>query len=236
MNRRFDGIAFDLDGTLYPNYRLNIRIIPLLLRLKEFLLLWAMGSARSRIRANPEAYPQQGFYETQARLMAEILKEKPEVVQEKVAALIYRGWEPLFTCIAPFTGVRETLAALKNAGFTLGLLSDFPPETKLANMGLDGFWDTVLCSEVIGRIKPHPLPFLELARTMGLPPERILYVGNSIRYDINGAKGAGMKAALVTPLPFIFLTVIKKLRLWGKADFVFSDYRQLSMYVLGLLQ
>jgi putative hydrolase of the HAD superfamily len=229
MNRPFDGIAFDLDGTLYPNYRLNIRILPFLFTLGEFPLIWAMGKARDRIRADPEAYPRTGFYETQARLMAEILKEEPDRVQEKTEALIYRGWEPLFTRIAPFSRVKETLDVLKRRGFKLGLLSDFPPETKLANMGLDGYWDTVLCSEATGRLKPHPLSFLELARQMGMPPERILYVGNSVRYDVIGAKGAGMKAALVTR------SIIKKLRRPGGADFVFSDYRQLSKYVIRLL-
>jgi putative hydrolase of the HAD superfamily len=143
--------------------------------------------------------------------------------------LIYRGWEPLFTRIAPFPRVRETLEGLKERGCKLGLLSDFPPEAKLVNMGLDGYWDTVLCSEMTGRLKPHPLPFLDLARQMGMSPERILYVGNSVRYDIIGAKGAGMKAALVTH------SIIKKLRRPGKADFVFSDYRQLSKYVISLL-
>ncbi|MDR2741609.1 MAG: HAD family hydrolase [Treponema sp.] len=228
INRRFDGIAFDLDGTLYPNYRLNIRIIPSVL-LKEFSLLWALGKARDRIRSDPEACPQAGFYETQARLMAEILKEEPDTVQKKVGALIYRGWEPLFTRIAPFPHVRETLEALRKEGCKLGLLSDFPPEAKLVNMGLDGYWDTVLCSETTGRLKPHPLPFLELARQMGMPPERILYVGNSVRYDIIGAKGVGMKAALVTR------SIIKKIHRPGNADFVFSDYRQLLKYMISLL-
>jgi putative hydrolase of the HAD superfamily len=227
MNQRFDGIAFDLDGTLYPNYRLNIRIPSFLL--KEFPLLWALGKARDRIRANPDAYPRADFYETQARLMSAILKEAPDKVQKKVEALIYRGWEPLFTRIAHFPWVGETLEALGKGGYKLGLLSDFPPEVKLANMGLDGYWDTVLCSEATGRLKPHPVPFLELAGQMGLPPERILYVGNSVRYDIIGAKGAGMGAALVS------CSIIKKLRRPGNADFVFSDYRQLSHYV-GLFQ
>jgi putative hydrolase of the HAD superfamily len=229
MNRRFEGIAFDLDGTLYPNYRLNIRILPLLVIFNEFPLIWAMGKARTRIRTTPDAYPQGDFYEIQARLMANMLKKEPDALQKRVSALIYRGWEPLFTRIAPFPWVRETLGAFKQAGFKLGLLSDFPPEAKLVNMGLTGYWDTVLCSEVIGRIKPHPLPFLELAGQLGMPPERILYVGNSVRYDIIGAKGAGMAAALVTP------SIIKKIRRPGNADFVFSDYRQLSKYVLGLL-
>jgi putative hydrolase of the HAD superfamily len=228
MNRRFDGIAFDLDGTLYPNYRLNIRIIPLIIQ-KEFPLLWAMGRARDRLRADPEAYPLTGFYETQARFMAEILKEAPDTVQEKTTTLIYRGWEPLFTRIALFPRIRETLDSFRKEGLKLGLLSDFPPEIKLANMGLSGYWDTVLCSETIGRLKPHPLPFLELARQMGTPPERILYVGDSVRYDIIGAKKVGMKAALVTR------SIIKKLRRPGNADFVFSDYRQLSKYVIRLI-
>jgi putative hydrolase of the HAD superfamily len=226
MNKHFEGIAFDLDGTLYPNFRLYIRIIPFLL--KEFPLLLAMGKSRERIRANPDAYPREaGFYEIQARFMAEILRMDPKTVKEKTEALIYRGWEPLFRHIAAFPAVRETLQTLKEQGFKLGLLSDFPPDVKLANMGLDGFWDITLCSESVGRLKPHPQPFLELAGQMGLAPERILYVGNSVRYDIIGAKKAGMKAALITH------SLIKKLRRPGNADFIFSGYRQLTKYVIN---
>jgi putative hydrolase of the HAD superfamily len=225
MNRYFDGIAFDLDGTLYPNFQLNIHIIPFIL--KEFPLLWAMGKARDRIRANPEVYPQEAdFYEVQARLMAKMLQKEPGLVKEKTETLIYRGWEPLFIRINLFPKVRETLETLKAQGFKLGLLSDFPPEIKLANLGLGGYWDTVLCSELIGRLKPHPLPFLELAGQMGLSPERILYVGNNIHYDIIGAKGTGMKAALITH------SFIRRLYRPCNADFVFSDYRQLSKYVI----
>jgi putative hydrolase of the HAD superfamily len=225
MNRCFDGIAFDLDGTLYPNFRLNLRIIPFLL--KEFPLLWAMGKARNQIRADTEAYPPEfDFYDLQAQFMAKILRQPPGVIKDKTETLIYRGWEPLFTYIAPFPGVREMLRAFKEQGFKLGLLSDFPPEVKLANMGLGGYWDVILCSESTGRLKPHPLPFLELSERMGVPPERILYVGNNTSYDIIGAKEAGMKAALIT------FSIIKKLYPPGNADFVFSDYRQLSKYVI----
>jgi putative hydrolase of the HAD superfamily len=226
MDYRFDGIAFDLDGTLYPNYRLNIRIIPFIL--KEFPLLLALGEARSRMRFGREDGPTgDGFYEYQARIMAEILGEESGAVRARTEKLIYRGWEPLFTRIAPFPHVRETLEILKERGFKLGLLSDFPPEMKLANMGLAGYWDTVLCSEMTGRIKPHPLPFLELAKRLEVAPERLLYVGNSVPYDIVGAKNVGMKAALVTHSP------IKRRKRPGNADFAFSDYRQLSRYVVG---
>jgi putative hydrolase of the HAD superfamily len=222
MKKDIAGAAFDLDGTLYPNYRFYGRLIPFIL--KEQRLLRAMGKARSVMRRSPGEGP---FYDRQARIMAEFLGEEPETVRVKTEKLIYRGWEPLFRVIRLCAYVRETLQALRDAGLKLGILSDFPPWTKLEYLGLSAYWDMVLCSEATGRLKPDPVPFRELIGQMALAPERILYVGNSVSYDIRGAKKAGMKTALFSPLPW------KKILLNGKADFVFSDYRQLRTYVLS---
>jgi putative hydrolase of the HAD superfamily len=222
MEKDIDGIAFDLDGTFYPNYRFYVRLIPFIL--KEYRLLLAMGKARSALRANPE---EGDFYDLQAGIMAKILKKDPAVIKERTERLIYRSWEPLFKKIKPYPHVRETLENLHTKGFKLGLLSDFPPERKLNYLGLADYWDTVLCSEVTGRLKPHSRPFLELAQKMGTSPERILYVGNSVKYDIIGAKQAGMKAALIRH-PFL-----NQCRHNGKADFIFSGYRQLYTFVIN---
>jgi putative hydrolase of the HAD superfamily len=219
------GVAFDLDGTLYPNHRFYIRLVPFLLR--EHRLLRALGKARDAIRAGAYGEPAPGtFYEFQARIMGEILGEAPPLVQARTEALIYRGWEPLFKKVKPCSHVRETLAALREGGLKLGLLSDFPPETKLVNLGLADYWDAVVSSELTGRLKPSPEPFLELSRRMNLPPERILYVGNNVSYDVIGAKKAGMGAAFFS-FPF------KKRRFTGNADFVFSSYRQFRSFVLN---
>jgi putative hydrolase of the HAD superfamily len=222
MRCDIEGVAFDLDGTLYPNYRLYVRLIPFIF--KEQRLLRALGEARDRLR---KILVEDGFYECQARLMAEILKADPKSIHERVERLIYRGWEPLFSRIKLYPHVKETLLALREGGLKLGLLSDFPPDLKLKNLGLAGLWDTVLCSENIGRLKPDPAPFLALAGSMGIRPERLLYVGNHVTYDILGAKQVGMKAALVSS-PFR-----KKRCRHGNADIVFSDYRQLRDYVLS---
>ncbi|MDR1587218.1 MAG: HAD family hydrolase [Treponema sp.] len=238
-------VAFDLDGTLYPNYRLNIRLVPFLL--KEWRLLWAFGRARSIMRAGREKTTESAalgkpaengnFYENQARLTAGILKSDPLVTGEKIERLIYRGWEPLFRKIRLFPHARETLNLLRAAGFKTGLLSDFPPETKIEHLGIAGLWDAVLCSERVGVLKPDPRPFEKLAAALSLAPEQILYVGNSFRFDVAGAKRAGMKAAWLRG------------KLQGKrtppagmdagtggavfADFSFFDYRQLREYVLS---
>jgi putative hydrolase of the HAD superfamily len=229
MKRRFDGVAFDLDGTLYPNYRFYIRLIPFIL--KEHRLLRALGKARDILRSKAQGQDspigEGSFYTQQARIMGEILHLDPETVQQQVEKLIYRGWEPLFKKITPYPHVRETLLALRERGIKLGLLSDFPPEVKLENLKLAGLWDRVLCSEQVGRLKPDPAPFLELAKQLDSTVDRILYVGNSVPYDIIGAKKVGMKAALITS-PFR-----KRIIHNGNADFVYVHYRQLYDYVLS---
>ncbi|MFP3090382.1 HAD family hydrolase [Treponema sp. TIM-1] len=222
MKHELAGIAFDLDGTLYPNHRLFIRLAPFVLKYGKFL--WAMGKARTILRAQNHDGP---FYDLQARIMGELLREDPGVVREKLERLVYRGWESLFRRIKPYAHVREILEALRQRGFKLGILSDFPPTKKLEHLGLGGGWDTVLCSEDSGRLKPDPLPFSTLAASLGLPPDRILYVGNSLKYDIAGAQKAGMGTALIrSRWKKYFSPRIK-------ADFIFSDYRQLYHYVIS---
>ena len=239
-----EGIAFDLDGTLYPNYRFNIKLLPFIL--KELRLLSAFGKARTIMRKEQElpSFTQgfkdkSGFYKYQAELTAEILGQGTgssgkEKMQEKIDNMIYKGWEPLFKKVKLYKYAIETLSAFKKAGYKLGLMSDFPPEIKLGYLGLSVFpdthapiWDAVLCSEHCGALKPHKLPFIELAARMSLPPEKILYVGNSRSYDVAGALGAGMKTAWVKS-PLFPGKGLKK----PKADFVFSNYRQLYKFVL----
>jgi len=235
MRSGIEGVAFDLDGTLYPNYRLNVKLIPFLLR--EGRLLAAFGKARTIIRREQEIspFPQGGFYERQAEITAKILKGQlrrtvqPEPLRGKIETLMYRGWEPLFKTVKLFDMAAQTLAGLKEAGFKMGILSDFPPETKLEYLKISGFWDAVLCSECYGVLKPHPLPFFKLAEAMSLPPEKILYVGNSHPYDVVGANRAGMKTALIKGKGVFSIGSRKSPR----PDFTFSDYRQLYDFMLN---
>jgi putative hydrolase of the HAD superfamily len=220
MGCKFQAVAFDLDGTLYPNWNFYRLLLPFLMR--ELPLLRAMGRARTILRREG---PAGDFYENQARLMAESLGADPQVIREKTERLIYRGWEPFFRQVACFPHLQETLAVFRGKGLKLGVLSDFPAAQKLENLGLGGFWDAVICSEETGALKPHPRPFLALAEALGFPPEEILYAGNSAAYDVAGAKALGMGAALISS-PF-FMIKSKK-----GADFVFYSYRQLQKYVL----
>jgi len=237
MRNGIEGIAFDLDGTLYPNYRFNLRLFPFIL--KEWRLLLAFGKARRIIRHEQEndssplhisgvSKNNGGFYEYQADITAKILGVPKEGMKEKIDQFIYRGWEPLFKKIKLFKKASQTLTALRNAGYKLGLLSDFPPDTKLEYLGISGIWDAVLCSEHSGAIKPNPLPFKELAAAMSLPCEKILYVGNSRPYDVVGAARVGMKTAWIKNRLFPGRGAKEP-----KPDFAFSNYRQLYNFMLN---
>ena len=225
MLKGISAVAFDLDGTLYPNYRLYIRLLPFLCR--HWRLIKALGKARNIIRAEQERSPSStlpDFYDYQAKLTADMLHVQPEQIREKIEKLVYRGWEPYFSRIKLFPHVREFLAELKARRLKLGLLSDFPPDIKLKNLNLGDCWDAVLCTEIIGALKPAAQPFRELANALGFPPEQILYVGNNRYYDAAGARRAGMQTALLA------------CRLANKnnaeAHFTFNHYRQLRDFVL----
>ena len=227
---RFPAVAFDLDGTLYPNFSFYRQLIAFLL--KESKFLWAFGKARDRLRKESEIseFTEAGaFYRVQAKYVSEILGKDPDFLENKIEESIYRGWEPLFSRVRLFSHVKKTLQTLRENGIKLGLLSDFPPEAKLEYLGISEFWDTVMCSEEFGRLKPDGLPFKKLSQTMGFPPDEILYVGNSFSYDILGAQKAGLRAAWIRPKSAYLFPDNKRER---KADFVFFDYRQLSKFVL----
>ena len=124
-------------------------------------------------------------------------------------------------------GLREFVTELKARNYPMGLLSDFPPVQKGDLWGMSHFFDVALCSEEAGALKPASEPFLELSKRMGSPPEKILYVGNSLRNDIVGARSVGMKTAYLLP-KWRKLLNIKP----AEADISFENYRQLQKIVL----
>ena len=232
MSAKFAAVAFDLDGTLYPNASLQSRLLPFFAR--NWRLLLAFDRARGLIRGEQERRPdlaRPDFYDWQAELTAGFLGAAglPVDASETKALIerrIYRGLEPLFRKVRLFPHVVELLAELRLSGLKVGLLSDFPPEAKLENLGLAGAWDAALCSERCGALKPSAVPFNALAEALGREPGETLYVGNSAAYDALGARRAGMKAALVSLAP-------GSAKFRSSADFVFRDYRKLRDFVLN---
>lgn len=95
----------------------------------------------------------------------------------------------------------DMLDALKHR-YRLGLLSNFthPPVVTqiLARLGLDAFLDVRLISGELGYRKPHHKVFQELSQQLGVPRERIAFVGDDLHADIHGAQHAGLQPIWTT--------------------------------------
>lgn len=66
----------------------------------------------------------------------------------------------------------------------------------LSALGIAEMFQAIVCAEDYQRGKPHPDPFLEAARQLGVPPEKCL-VFEDTRTGIEAAKAAGMQWVLV---------------------------------------
>lgn len=228
MIKDIDAIAFDIDGTLYPDVRLYLRLLPFLV--KNALFMYRFGLVRKEIRLWQEAHPEEkheDFFRWQASLYARRAACSVEAAQNEIFAKIYEGWKPLFLKVKPYKFAYETIEACKAQGLKIGLLSDFLPSQKDSVWGIVKLCDVVLGSEQTGALKPSPIPFLALSEALQVPCSRILYVGNSITSDVQGASRVGMKTACIQPF-FRSFFGLKKLG----ADISFHSYRQLLSFVI----
>ena len=214
---KIKAVAFDIDGTLYRAWKLNLRMSFYFLSHGIFFLKYGLvRNIMHQTKATSD------FIKIQSEHMAKKLKCTPKEAEERLDKIIYKGLEKYFRKIKPCHLSIEFIKKLKASGYKIALLSDFPPEQKGDIWGIRDLCDVVLNSEKAGALKPDSTPFLHLAGELKLPTEEILYVGNNHKYDIVGSKNVGMKSAWFR-LPFM-AWLGKKSKL---ADITFWRYKQL---------
>jgi len=98
-----------------------------------------------------------------------------------------------------FDDVIPTLEALSARGVALGILSNFSPncEDVLRQVGIHQYFSFFIVSALAGVEKPDPRIFDLGVRAANRPRTQIVYVGDSLFHDIEGAQRAGIDAILV---------------------------------------
>jgi len=96
-----------------------------------------------------------------------------------------------------FDGVKETLIALKEKGYLLGIVTDTanPVHAKLNWFERGGFghvWDSITSSKEIGARKPDPKIYRVALEQLGVPVEQAVFVGHKTS-ELEGASAVGMK-------------------------------------------
>ena len=96
-----------------------------------------------------------------------------------------------------FKGVKETLLALKEKGYLLGIVTDTanPLHAKLAWFESGGFghvWDAITSSLDVGVRKPDPKIYNAALKQLGVTVDQAIFLGHK-KPELEGATAVGMK-------------------------------------------
>lgn len=183
-------VVFDLDDTLYSE--------------KEYVRSGYRQISRLFLGREQEVYEQlwDAFLRGN-KAIDEMLKAQnmySEEMKEKCLR-IYRYQKP---DIASYHEVKTLLSSLREQGIKLGLLTDGRVEgqrAKIQALKIGEWFDEMLITDEIagnGDVmrfrKPNHICFEIMQRRLGVPFERMAYVGDNIEKDFQAPKMLGMKA------------------------------------------
>jgi len=99
----------------------------------------------------------------------------------------------------PFLETIEVLERLKKEGIKIGLISDSTPTITrvVEKFELGKHFDQMVFSFDTGLLKTDPEMYHQLIKKLGVKPEEVVVVGDSIPTDIIGARNAGLKTILL---------------------------------------
>jgi putative hydrolase of the HAD superfamily len=196
-------VSIDFDWVADELARLGVTCAPEALRRAEAAARPAI-SAAAAARGRTEGGDAFRFYleSVLARLDAAAPLGAPErraIVERLAPVLRAGGSERLWS--APMPRIREALAALRELGLSLVVVSnsDGSVERLLGTVGLRPYLDAVIDSHVVGFEKPDPRIFHAALAGARAHPERALHVGDLYAADVVGARAAGIHALLLDP-------------------------------------
>ena len=106
----------------------------------------------------------------------------------------------VFSCPKP---ILDTLAELRTRGYQLGMITNRENlerfQAQIDELGLRPHLDLLVAAGEVGASKPSPAIFRTAVERAGATAEQALHVGDNYWADAEGARGAGLHAALLDP-------------------------------------
>jgi pyrophosphatase PpaX len=175
-----DAILFDLDGTLIDTWRLYMECYR---RALEPRLGYAPTDEEIAARRPV----------SERRLLSDWVGERAADACHAEMRRLYAERYRTDSDDA-YEGVPEMLAALRSAGYPLGIVTGKGRETwevTAIHSDLGGF-AVVVTDDDVHAPKPDPAGLLAAAAALGIAPERAVYVGDSTS-DLEAGSNAGMR-------------------------------------------
>lgn len=179
FKKQIDGMIFDLDGTLIESYE------AIFIGLRECFQylgreMFPFEDLKKYLRPDLETTLNQFFSPEEVSRAIPIMRKKyEEVYLDKTYFL---------------NGARGVLKTLFSAGVILGIASNkfgrFSREA-LRHLGVSGYFKSVIGAGDVPRNKPYPDMIHAVLKEMNLPPEKAIFIGDTLT-DIETGKQAGI--------------------------------------------
>jgi len=202
--QRVRAVVFDVDGTLYGQRSLRLRMArELALRclarpatLAEARLLRTFRHLREEL-ADREAA---GIGRLQYEHAAERLRLPVARIQTVVDEWIFE--RPLrHVAACRHEGVRRLFSALRDGGRRIGVWSDYPALAKLEAMGLSADAVVSAVDPEVDRMKPHPAGLARVLELLAVSPDEALMIGDRDERDGEAARRLGCPYLLLSREP-----------------------------------
>jgi phosphoglycolate phosphatase len=146
------------------------------------------------------AFVGKGIPNLVAQTLKDAVGEVGPTALKVAVANFERQYEKVFGDTSrPFPGVIEGLNAMRAKGFRLGCVTNKAEKFTrplLERTGLTEYFEIILSGDSLPERKPHPMPLLHAAETLGVPSAQLLLVGDSVN-DAEAARAAGSPVFIV---------------------------------------
>ena len=195
-------IVFDLDDTLYDCLHENDKAVDdtvryvanELLHIDEVTVMKAFEEGRDMVKDQLSAWDMAAQHNRVLyfQKMLEILGVSPFKYDLQVYNYF---WNNFLNKISIFPGALEFIDDMKARGIKIGICTDMTAHIqfrKIDRLGLTGRLDAMITGEEAGIEKPNRRMFDMIATKLGVKNDEVIYVGDSYKKDVMGAKNAGM--------------------------------------------
>ena len=196
-------VVFDVDGTLYRQRPLRLRMARDLLfhtLLKRDMNVIAVLAKYRRIRERLADEEVADFERVLIAETAAATANSPDRVRAIITEWIEQKPLP-YLAACRYPGLPQLCAGLRRKGKSIGILSDYPAKEKLGALGLAANFVVFAGDEGIGRLKPHPRGLEVLIAAAGVKAPATMVIGDRVDRDGIVARRAGARALIRSPKP-----------------------------------